>query len=727
MIARIDDETVAPEALWWPAMNFGQFRWAAPIGRYELELPRPELVERLTPAYHRCVRELRQDDRLFPDDESPLRSAGYPPLETLLDHAAARFELFDGHLHEELFAAFLPSPPTAAARFMINSVEEVAARPNAIVLRGRGYHGAPGFAITWRGTRPPGSRPPMRESPPGDPPMPRAHQLPDLPRAFNVADHYLLPNLSPERAARPYMICSTDGSADSPKDTSTDETLTYGDLHRRANRFARALTRLGVEPESRVMLLLRDTLAFPVCFWGTIRRGAVAVPVNTLLSSDDYLYMLEDSRARVLVVDRSLWPKIEPIRGRLSWLEHVVVANGSVAGLPSLDELLDLDAESEGFETVLLTPDDPAFWLYTSGSTGRPKAAVHLHRNMPAASAGLPTTLDLGSDDVHFSAAKLFFAYGLGNALYFPMPHGARSVLLPDWPTPERVLTTLQHHRPTIFYAVPTLYNGLLHALEDWESGRVEPPPGLELPPRLDHLRFCVSAGEALPASLYQRWRERFGCEILDGIGSTENLHDFIANRPGAVQPGSSGQPVPGTEARIVDEHGHDVPDGEVGALWIRSPSTAARYWNRQDRTRATMRGPWMVTGDQYHRDEGGYYWHHGRNDDMMKVSGSWVSPVEVEAALATHPAVAECAVVGREDDEGLTKPCAFVVLRAGFQAEDSQSEDGGGPPEGLADTLRAHAHETIAGFKVPRWVVFVDELPKTATGKIRRFELRAS
>lgn len=546
----------------------------------------------------------------------------------------------------------------------------------------------------------------------------------DLSRAFNVADHFLLPNLPGERASRPYMVCAPRaGETGDP----TDEILTYGDLHHRANRFANALTRLGVEPEQRVMLLLRDTLAFPICFWGTIRRGAVAVPVNTLLSSDDYRYVLEDSRARVLVVDPALWPKIEPIRDQLTWLRHIVFADRLDLGGPDPGLLLEdlLDAERDDFETVLLTPDDPAFWLYTSGSTGRPKAAVHLHRSMPAVIAGYPSLLDLGPGDIHFSAAKLFFAYGLGNALYFPMPHGARSVLLPDWPTPERVFAVLQRYRPTIFYAVPTLFNALLQAAEDWESGRSEPPASLELPLCLDHLRFCVSAGEALPASLFHRWQERFGCEILDGIGSTENLHDFIANRPGQARPGSSGQPVPGSVARIVDEHDHEVPDGEVGALWIRSPSAAVGYWNRHSKTRETMRGPWLVTGDQYHRDEDGYYWHHGRNDDMMKVSGSWVSPVEVEAALASHPAVAECAVVGREDDEGLTKPCAFVVLRSrgGGDGEPAEAED---LDSDLADALRAHVRESLAGFKVPRWVEIVDDLPKTATGKIRRFELRA-
>jgi len=526
---------------------------------------------------------------------------------------------------------------------------------------------------------------------------------PRLPRAFNVADHYLLPNLEPGRVSRPYVLCG-------------NETLTYGELHRRANRVAHALTRLGVRPEQRVMLLLRDTPAFPICFWGTLRLGAVAVPVNTLVSTDEYLFLLEDGHPRALIVDRSLWRKIEPIRDRLTWLEHVVVANGEASGLPSLDELL--EPESDDFETVLRTPDDPAFWLYTSGSTGRPKAAVHLHRNMPAVTAGYPTALDLGPDDVHFSAAKLFFAYGLGNGLYLPMPAGARSVLLSQRPTPARVFATLERYRPTIFYAVPTLFNGMLHALEDWEAGRTEPPEGVALPPRLDSLRFCISAGEPLPASLYQRWRERFGCEILDGIGSTENLYHFIANRPGRARPGSSGQVVPGYEAKIVDEHGDEVEDGEVGALWIRGRSTASQYWNRSERTRESMRGPWLVTGDQYHRDEDGYYWHHGRNDDMMKVSGSWVSPVEVESALATHPAVAECAVVGRTDEDGLTKPHAFVVLRAGHEPADGQTEE-------LAQTLRAHVRGKIAGFKVPRRVDFVVELPKTATGKIRRFELR--
>ncbi|MCZ6556998.1 MAG: benzoate-CoA ligase family protein [SAR324 cluster bacterium] len=518
----------------------------------------------------------------------------------------------------------------------------------------------------------------------------------NLPSQFNVADYYILPNLTAEKAQRPYLLCG-------------DEALTYRQLHEGSNQVGNALKKLGVEPEQRVMLLMLESLSFPICFWGALRIGAVAVPVNTMLTSKDYLYFLNDSRAKVLIVDADLWPQIEPIAAELKHQRHIVICNGTVEGKPSLDELI--AGESRELVVEMMSPDEPAFWLYTSGSTGAPKAAVHLHHDMVYCSEYLAKqTLGLGKDDIGFSAAKFFFAYGLGNSLYFPMDTGGQAVILPERPTPELIFETMARYRPTVFYGVPTLFNAMLITYEGWLEGKDGPDP----PPKLDHLRFAVSAGEALPTEVYQRWKKHFGCEILDGIGSTEMLHMFISNRLGDVRPGSTGKLVAGYEARLVDEHGADVPDGEVGALWAKGESAAPYYWNKHEKSKTTMLGEWTVTGDQFHRDSDGYYWYHGRNDDMMKVSGSWVSPLEVENALLSHDAVAECAVVGQTDEAGLIKPKAFIVLKEG--REESPQ---------LAEALQRHVADAIASFKAPQWVTFAKHLPKTATGKIRRFELR--
>jgi benzoate-CoA ligase family protein len=518
-----------------------------------------------------------------------------------------------------------------------------------------------------------------------------------LPDPFNVADYCILPNLSAKRRDRPYMICG-------------DDTLSYGELHRRSNRVGNALKALGVEPEQRVLLLMLDTLAFPPCFWGTVRIGAVVVPLNTLLKPPDYEYFLNDSRARVLIVDQALWPAVEPVLPKLRHLRHVVIANGRVPGQASLDDLL--AKASDALESEPMSPDDPALWLYTSGSTGKPKAAVHLHHDIPyVLETYVKQVLRLTEEDRTFSAAKFFFAYGLGNSLYFQMPAGGCAIVVPGRPTPELMFETIEKYRPTVFYGVPTLYNGMLNTYEAWQAGRNDPPKTL---PKLKSLRCGVSAGEALPAELYQHWHTLFGSRVLDGIGSTEMLHIFISNRADDVRPGSSGKSVPGYESRLVDEHGADVGADQIGALLVKGDSAAAYYWNKHEKTKATMLGDWMVTGDNYHRDADGYYWYDGRNDDMMKVSGSWVSPIEVESALITHAAVSECAVVGQSDATGLTKAKAFVVLKQGQQASDD-----------LAAALSAHVKSKIAGFKAPAWVEFVGDLPKTATGKIKRFELR--
>lgn len=519
----------------------------------------------------------------------------------------------------------------------------------------------------------------------------------ELPEQFNVADHLILPNLTPERADKVFMYC-------------LDETLTFRQLHERSNQAGNALRRLGVTLENRVLLLMLESLSFPTTFFGAMRLGAVPVPVNTLLGPKDYLYYITDSRARIVVVDEALWPQIEPIEKDLKYKPEIVIANGSVPGKRSLDDLV--AAESTELETEMLSPDDAAFWLYTSGSTGSPKAAVHLHHDIVFSNEhfGGPF-LQLKPGDLTFSAAKFFFAYGLGNSLYIPLAVGASSVVNPGRPTPEAVFEVLQKFRPKVFYGVPTLFNGMVNTYEAWQRGEGDPPAEI---PTLDHLEFSVSAGESLPEALYKRWQTHFGSEILDGIGSTEMLHIYICNKRGKIRPGSTGQVVEGYEAKLVDEKGQPVGDNQIGALLVRGDSAAAYYWNKHEKTKATMQGEWLVTGDQFHRDSDGYYWYEGRNDDMMKVSGSWVSPMEIENALLGHPAVMECAVVGKMDEAGLNKPKAFVVLKSGQSPSDE-----------MAESMIEHVKGSIASFKAPAWVEFASDLPKTATGKIRRFQLR--
>jgi benzoate-CoA ligase family protein len=510
-----------------------------------------------------------------------------------------------------------------------------------------------------------------------------------LPAQFNVATHFVDRHLDEGRGAEPAFLCE-------------DRTITYAGVADLTNRTGNALRELGVEMEHRVLVLCLDGPEFLGAFWGAIKLGAVPVPVNTLMRGADYLYFLNDSRARVAVVSAALLPELEPVLDQAPHLRHVLVAGGTPGRHLGFEERVARAAPT--LEAAPTSRDDPAFWLYSSGSTGFPKGAVHLHHDMVVcAETYARQVLGLRATDRVFSAAKLFFAYGLGNAGYFPMAVGAQSILYPHRPAPEAVFEVLSRRRPTIFFGVPTLYAAML-AVKEAER-RYD----------LSSLRLCVSAGEALPEEIYTRWRERFGVEILDGIGTTEILHIFLSNRLGQARPGSSGQPVPGYEAVIVDDEGRTVPAGEIGNLRVKGDSTMAYYWNKHEKTKETLYGAWIQTGDKYWQDPEGYFWYAGRADDMLKVGGIWVSPVEVEATLVKHPAVLEAAVVGHEDQDRLVKPRAFVVLKEPESASAA-----------LAQDLQAFVKARIAPYKYPRWVEFVPELPKTATGKIQRFKLRA-
>ena len=484
---------------------------------------------------------------------------------------------------------------------------------------------------------------------------------------------------------------------------------TYAELARRVNRFASSLARLGLRPEDRVMVCMLDSIDWPVAFLGSIKAGVVPVAVNTLLKPQDYDYMLRDSRARVLFVSQALLPAFEGLAAKLPTLEHTVVSAAPGSG-GDFDALL--AGGSDTFEPADTIADEPCFWLYSSGSTGAPKGTVHIHSSLiQTAELFARPVIGIREADIVFSAAKLFFAYGLGNGLTFPMSVGATAVLMAERPTPDAVFLRLTGEapealaklraRPTVHYGVPTLFASMLASASF--------PAREQL-----GLRVATSAGEALPARVGAKFTERTGVEILDGIGSTEMLHVFLSNRAGEVRYGTTGKPVPGYALRLLGEDGLEVDVGEIGDLYISGPSAAAMYWNQRDKTRQTFQGEWTRSGDKYVRDADGYYTYAGRSDDMLKVSGQYVSPFEVESAIASHPAVLEAAVVGAEDEDRLIKPKAYVVLK-----------EPGNASAALAEELRSYVKDQLAPFKYPRWVEFVEELPKTATGKIQRFKLR--
>jgi 4-hydroxybenzoate-CoA ligase len=487
---------------------------------------------------------------------------------------------------------------------------------------------------------------------------------------------------------------------------------TYNDMSKMINKTANALRELGVRVDDRVMILMLDVPQFIAMFYGAIKMGAVPIPVNTMLTPEDYEYYLNDSRARVLVISEDLRPIVAKIKGDLLYLRDlIVISEKDGAFIPFKQKYRHAPVT---IKTEFTTKDDVGFWLYSSGSTGSPKGAVHSQYDPVYVSESFGQgVLKLTENDILFSAARLFFAYGLGNSGYLPFSVGGSVVLNPDPPKPEGVFNYVKKFAPTIFFGIPTLYGQMLEykEKEDKEKG-TKPDPNSNH--EFSSVRICVSAGEALPPDIYYRWKKRFGIDILDGIGSTEMLHIFISNQPGQVKPGATGKPVPGYEVKLVDDDGQDVPKGEIGLLLVKGASAAQQYWRKREKTRATMQGEWVNTGDKYYVDDEGFYWCAGRGDDMLKVGGIWVSPVEVENCIMEHPAVFEVAVVGLNDEKGLVKPKAFVVLK-----EDKQ------PSKELEKEIQDWALSKMAKYKYPRWVEFVKELPKSSTGKIQRFKLR--
>ena len=497
-----------------------------------------------------------------------------------------------------------------------------------------------------------------------------------LPDRFNAAEWYVGRNAALERGRRIAIV------------TDEGET-TYGELDLRVRGFAAALERQGLHAGDRVALVLPDGPLFSIAFWGAIGAGAVAVPLSTMVKPEKLAAILADCDPRLTVFDRRIVDGAA-ISGAGCALWEAAEAGEHAAGSQPVPGYA--PTHRDGF----------AFFLYSSGTTGEPKGVVHLQHDMWVCSRTYgEQVLGIRAEDRCFSVAKLFFAYGLGNAQYFPFDVGASAVLFPGRPTPEAVFEQVRRHRPTLFFGVPTAYVQLLAAMERGVASD------------FSSVRLCASAGESLPAAVFSRWRERTDLEILDGIGSTEICHMFLSNRPGALRAGSSGKEITGYEVRIVDDFGGETPAGEIGDLLVRGDSTMGFYWNRHEATKRALQGDWIRTGDKYRRDGDGFYWHAGRSDDMLKVAGQWVSPVEVEAALTAHPSVLECAVVGEEDGDGLVKPHAFVASRPEVATDD------------LADALKAVAEEKLESFKRPRWITFVPELPRTATGKVQRYLLR--
>lgn len=511
-----------------------------------------------------------------------------------------------------------------------------------------------------------------------------------VPEGFNIAQALLDENVALGRGDRTAIYYE-------------NQALKYHDILEMTNRFGNGLRSLGVGIEDRVMMILKDSPEFIASFLGAIKIGAVPVPTSTMLTPNDYRYMLNLCRARTLVLNEEFVGSVEKVRPELQHLKTMIVVGAVKGDQVSFEEAV--KRSSRDLEPVDTHKDDQAFWLWTSGTTGVPQAVVHLqHDIMFTIETYAKPILGITHNDRCFSASKLFFAYGLDNSLSYSLGFGASVVLYPERPKAEKVFAIIDRYRPTIFYAVPSLYNSMLQ-VKDAEHRF-----------KLNSLRLCVSAGEALPAPIFHEWKKRFKVDILDGMGTSETLGMIFSNIPGQIRPGSSGLPVPGYEVKIVDDEGKEVQSGEMGYLMAKGDSTTPFYWLNHELTKQRIVGDWLYTGDIYRQDEAGFFWYLGRSSDMVKQGGIWVSPVEVEGVLLEHPAMRECAVVGVRDEAGLEKVKAFVVLKDSSQANES-----------MVLELREFVRQRIAPFKAPKFVEFVDELPKTATGKVRRFMLRQS
>ena len=509
----------------------------------------------------------------------------------------------------------------------------------------------------------------------------------ELPDIYNAATTFVDENITQGRGGKVAIYYQ-------------DRQITYQDVFENVNRIGNALRELGIEIEQRVLVILPDSPEFAYSFFGAIKIGAVAVPTNPWMFAKDYEYLINDSRARAIIVHESTLPEIEKIWDNTPYLKHIIVV-GAAKGKALSYESLIAQASSK-LEAEKTSRDDVCFWGYTSGSTGNPKGAVHLQHDMITISdLFVAPVLQMKETDLCFSASKMFFSYGLGNSLYFPFRFGASTVLWPDKPEPEKILQVIEKYKPTFFFSVPTLFARFLRIDKKYD---------------VSSLRTCLSSGEPLPPALFHQWKERTGLELLDVVGSTEATHDFLANRPGRAKAGSSGEVTPAFEAKIVDDEGRELPIGEIGNLMVKGDATAPFYWNKHEQTKRTMQGEWLKTGDTYYRDAEGYYWYCGRSDDMMKVGGLWVSPIEIENTLMEHPAVLESGVVCAQDADGLLKPKAYILLKIEYKASDA-----------LKVELQNHVKSKLQPYKYPRWVEFVDDLPKTVTGKIQRFRLRAN
>ena len=507
----------------------------------------------------------------------------------------------------------------------------------------------------------------------------------ELPDIYNAATTFVDENIAKGRGGRTASYYQ-------------GQQFTYQDVYEKVNCTGNALRELGVEIEHRVLLVLPDSPEFAFSFFGAIKIGAVPIPTNPWMAAKDYEYLINDSRARAVIVHESALPEIEKISDGLRFLKHVIVVGKARGKALSYESLI--DKASAKLDAEATSKDDVCFWAYTSGSTGAPKGAVHLQHDMITISdLFVKPVLGMTETDLCFSASKMFFSYGLGNSLYFPFRFGASTVLWPEKPDPEKILQVIEKYRPTFFFSVPTLFARFLRVEKKYD---------------LSSLRICLSSGEPLPPAIFHQWKERTGLELLDVVGSTEATHDFLANRPGRAKPGSSGEVTPAFEAKIVDEEGREVPAGEVGNLMVKGDANAPYYWNKHEQTKRMMQGEWLKTGDTYYCDEESYYWYCGRSDDMMKVGGLWVSPIEIENTLMEHTAVLEVGVIGATDADGLLKPKAYVLLKSEFKACDE-----------LRIELQSYVKSKLAPYKYPRWVEFVDDLPKTVTGKIQRFRLR--